>query len=191
MLIKKRLRPGRLTTVAKRGWIKVDVDFDGRRLSIQGEIGGEADGRIILEFKEFDDRGSSSLDEIAPYEGWDPDQIRRLFEVWKRWHLNNMRAGCEHQRAEGWDSRPIDPSKPLTAYGRHCEGKSAATWNMLTWVKRDEHPDGLLARPCPVCGHKYGSAWLFEEVPEDVLNFLDSLPGEPIKDEANPRWRRS
>lgn len=27
---------------------------------------------------------------------------RALVELWDRWHLNDMRAECEHQRALGW-----------------------------------------------------------------------------------------
>ena len=46
----------------------------------------------------------------------------------------------------------------------------------LGYLKPDDHPDGLLMKPCPVCGYKYGSAWLKEEVPEKVIDWLFSLP---------------
>ena len=42
------------------------------------------------------------------------------------------------------------------------------------------HPDGLLCRPCPECGYRYGSAWLREEVPAAVLAELQSLPASPV-----------
>ena len=86
------------------------------------------------------------------------EKLARILEIWKRWHLNGMRAGCEHQRAEGWDERPIDPAKPLDSYGLHFPGQKHSSWNMLIWVRRDEHPEGLLSYPCPTCGYKYGSA---------------------------------
>ena len=35
---------------------------------------------------------------------------------------------------------------------------------------------GLLSKPCPVCGYRYGSSWIREELPEDVINFLKNLP---------------
>lgn len=44
------------------------------------------------------------------------------------------------------------------------------------WVRPEEHPRGLLCKPCGVCGYKYGSAWLYEEVPADVLQWLEALP---------------
>lgn len=47
-----------------------------------------------------------------------------------------------------------------------------------------EHPEGLLCKPCSVCGYKYGSAWLREEVPVDVISFLESLPDSKI----TPPW---
>jgi hypothetical protein len=52
------------------------------------------------------------------------------------------------------------------------------------WVDYREHPDGLLSRPCPVCGYKYGSAWLYEEIPADVIAWLQALPDTDRK----PAW---
>lgn len=62
---------------------------------------------------------------------------RALVELWDRWHLNGMRAGCEHQRARGW-----------------------------TW---ETHPSAA----CPECGYRFGSAWLFEELPGDFVAQCD------------------
>lgn len=55
------------------------------------------------------------------------------------------------------------------------------------WVDYREHPEGLLSKPCPVCGYAYGSAWLHEEVPTDVLEFLRGLPDNA--DDMPARWR--
>lgn len=155
------------------GDLWVDVEWKDERLSISGVIGPKSNG---------DAKGSagqiltSLRDEIATAEGWDRPTIDRLADAWGAWHLNDMRAGCEHQRAEGWDKRPIDPTKPTDTYGTHYEGQRSPSWNMLAWVRPDEHPGGLLTAPCPTCGYRYGSAWLTEEVPTDVLDFLRSLP---------------
>lgn len=43
---------------------------------------------------------------------------------------------------------------------------------------------GLLCKPCPVCGYKYGTSRIKEEVPEDVLEFLCNLPDSEIQ----PAW---
>lgn len=54
----------------------------------------------------------------------------------------------------------------------------------LGWLRPSEHKDGMLCRPCPTCGHKYGSSWEREDVPDDVLAFLQSLP----ETDKTPAW---
>lgn len=155
------------------GRIFVDVVYHDGKLSLTGVEGPLANG---------DARGSCGQLTIDPAaitefaESWTVESAERLAEIWKRWHLNDMRPGCEHQRAEKWAERPIDPNKPTRAYGKHFEGQRTDSWNMLAWVTHAEHPEGLLSRPCGVCGYKYGSAWLREDVPTDVLEWLRSLP---------------
>jgi hypothetical protein len=48
----------------------------------------------------------------------------------------------------------------------------------------EEHHEGLLCKPCPVCGYKYGSEWRKRSVPEHVLEFLRGLPDTKKK----PAW---
>ena len=43
------------------------------------------------------------------------------------------------------------------------------------WVYEKDHPFGILGKACPVCGYKYGSAWLYEPLPEEVIEFLKKL----------------
>lgn len=33
---------------------------------------------------------------------------------------------------------------------------------------------GLILKPCPVCGHKYGAEWLYMPIPEDVIAEIKS-----------------
>jgi hypothetical protein len=154
------------------GQLFVSIKFDGQRLSITGVEGPKANGNC---------RGScgqciGALDRISRNDDWNEQMVHDLKTAWQKWHLNDMRAGCEHQRAGGWDKRPIDPTKPLDSYGCHFDGQKHSSWNMLTWVTEDEHPDGLLSKECPVCGYKYGSRWLHEDIPESVLEMLLGLP---------------
>lgn len=153
----------------KLGTMPVEIEVEirdreqGPELTISGAIWKPHRGDIV--------EGGQNTDSIAELFEDTPlaPKVQRIVEVWKRWHLNGMRAGCEHQRAEGWDKRPIDPSKPTDAYGRHFPGQGQPSWNMLAWVRPDEHPDGLLGKPCPVCGYKYGTAWLTEPLPEEII----------------------
>ena len=52
------------------------------------------------------------------------------------------------------------------------------------WVRFDEDERGILCKPCPVCGYKYGTGWKTEEVPQDVIDWLFALPDTPVQ----PAW---
>lgn len=52
------------------------------------------------------------------------------------------------------------------------------------WVYEKDHPEGVLSKPCPTCGYKYGTAWKKREVPQDVIDWLFNLPETKIQ----PAW---
>jgi len=114
--------------------------------------------------------------------GWNKAKVERLVAIWKRWHMNDFRAGCEHQRAERWHERPIDVNRPIDTYGFHFKGQRHPSWNMLVWVTRNEHPEGLLLRPCPTCGYEYGSEWLYEPIPAEILAEIETFPTVDVAD---------
>jgi hypothetical protein len=153
------------------------IEVTEGRLSISGVEGPKRNG---------DARGSAgqiemhewNISEYAP--GWNAELEQRFRAVWKGWHLNDMRAGCEHQRAEGWDKRPIYADKPTTAYVDHPGGGKG--WNMLTWLP--EGRGGLLGKACPTCGYRYGTQWLSEDLPAGVVEFLRGLPDT----DKQPAW---
>ena len=74
---------------------------------------------------------------------------------------------------------PNTPRCSGDTYNRPSETKTAG------WIDFNELPEiGLLGRPCPACGYKYGHAWMTEPVPQNKLEFLLSLPPTTI----NPAW---
>lgn len=219
------------------------IEHDGDRLSISGVIGpmsnGDArgsSGQFIMSFKEYDSRGHMNLADITPASGWTPDLIKRFFDAWDRWHLNDMRANCEHQKGADWDASrkieltyytlttdamrvrndargiaaaaavrgevaqltkqqhallaltdwfkertsPPDADSPLSG----CYEAKKRETKTVGWIYPTEHPSGLLGKPCTVCGYKYGSAWKREEVPAEVIEFLQSLPDA----DKTPAW---
>lgn len=169
---------------SKHGNVFVFIGFTNGKLSISGVEGPKPNG---------DARGSCGQievqDDIRLNEGWTPDMLDMFKAVWKRWHLNDMRPGCEHQREARWAERPIDPAKPLSACGKHFEGQKNNSWNTLAWVTRKEHPKGLLGHPCPICGYQFGSRWIHEDVPKDVVEWLFNLP---IGNQVPPAvWQRN
>lgn len=47
---------------------------------------------------------------------------------------------------------------------------------MLGWLYEKDHPEGILCKPCPVCGYEYGSSWKYFPIPEeDEKNILHLL----------------
>lgn len=172
----RQLRPGTVALYdgGPRASVFVDVTYKAGRLSLIGVTGPRSNGNATGGCGQM--VGDLRDPSFKPAPGWTRELAHQLADVWDRWHLNDMRAGCEHQRAAGWAERPIDPEKPTNTYGRHFDGQQQDSWNLLGWIRPDEHPDGLLTRPCPECGYRYGSAWQFEPVPADVLDWLRALP---------------
>lgn len=73
----------------------------------------------------------------------------------------------------------FEPKKPL-----YTGDADTIEYKTLGWLRPEEHPDGILCKPCPVCGYKYGSAWKTEEVPIEVINWLFALPNSKV----TPAW---
>jgi hypothetical protein len=109
-------------------------------------------------------QGGQCVDSVAKYFPHNM-KAQRMVKIWERWHLNDMKADCVHQRESGWNKRRINPKElPNSRANRDEKGILAS------WVYEKEHPRGFLMKPCPVCGYKYGSAWLKEEIPQKVID---------------------
>ena len=162
--INKIIRPGTIDTGnGRRANVYCRIKYRDKKLSISGVIGPTVGGNAIggcgqidMEFahrkKEDDDSRYGYLTKPSDFrfaKGWDSKKWLDFLDVWKQYHLNNMQAGCEHQRKLGWKR-----------YG--------------------DHP----SEPCPVCGYKYGTAWLMLDVPEEVITFLKGLP----ETDKEPAW---
>lgn len=89
------------------------------------------------------------------------EQLDLIERSWERWHLNDMRAGCAHMPSwEGIvglvDDEPADDIPKL--YGRT---------DYAGWALRHVR--------CAETGYKWGSSWLIEQPPADVLAELGAL----------------
>lgn len=161
--ISKTIRVGRVPCYPVKADLFCKIKIEDGRLSICGVIGSMGNGnalggcgQIDMEFAhrnpaDNDKRYSNPITpeqiEFAPC--WSVDLWLDFLDVWSKWHLNDMRAGCEHQRKMGWKIY-------------------------------EEHP----SEPCPLCGYKYGSKWLREELPASVIEFLQALPDT----DRQPAW---
>ena len=52
------------------------------------------------------------------------------------------------------------------------------------WISYTEHELGFLGKKCPVCGYRYGTAWIKEDVPQEVIDWLFALPDARTR----PAW---
>ena len=75
------------------GYMTVDIEVTDNRLSICGET-EDSCGQNVGELDEFFKYSATPAEKAI---------IPKLRDIWNKWHLNDMRPGCEHQRAE-WDT---------------------------------------------------------------------------------------
>ena len=62
--------------------------------------------------------------DICFAEGWGAENWLEFLEIWKLYHLNDMQAGCVHQRALGWNNYDEHPSEPCP----ECGYKYGSAW---------------------------------------------------------------
>ena len=118
-------RIGTARTFGGRGYsVFVKVNYDGQRLSISGVEGPLHSGNCLGSCSQID----MSQWNITKYaSGWSHAKEVRLRAIWKRWHLNDMRTECEHQRARGetWKTHP-------SAVCPECAWKLGHAWKTET-----------------------------------------------------------
>jgi hypothetical protein len=154
--------------------VYVQIEYTDGRLSITGVIGPLRNGNALGSCGQIQGQ-IERVNDYAP--GWDAHAVAQLAEVWNKYHLNDLQPGCEHQIAFGWNKRKLDPDKEI---GWHVDKHA----NLAQWACPSEHPRGVLNKPCPICGYKYGSQWLRSSVPSFVLEWLRDLPPT----DKEPAW---
>jgi hypothetical protein len=150
------------------------ITYADGRLSISGVEGPKPSDNCIGACGQIDMHLRGHEEDIEPAPGWSIDMLRKFFAVWERWHLNDLTAGSPAQeeflrthKAE-WKTYKACSSGIPSYYDWACKVLAAAGL----------HPDPERN------GYRYGSAWLKEEVPEDVLVWLHALPDTDVV----PAW---
>lgn len=206
--------------VAANVFCKIEFNDQGK-LSISGVVGPTPSGNALGFCGQIND---TPILEPNAAEGWTQELIAEFYTVWSNWHLNDMQAGCEHQRS--WVNEEVEiaeymlrteiftqqraimeqaeidlKEKGFASISKHNQkllnleiafkaphdrndkyvltGEFASYYALkgtekktLSWLTEEQHPRGFLSKACPECGYKYGTKWLFKEVPHHVLNFL-------------------
>ena len=155
----------------------------------------------------------------------------QIMELWTKWHLNDMNAGCKHQRAMHWGDKQLTIAThqlidSVWSKQRALESKAKemlATTGKVTVNKRDQellnlqwriegpeklpanlkkfyelkgteqkasgwvepsmHPEGVLTKPCPKCGYKYGTSWVYVGIETKDLKKIMELLSIPALDQ--------
>jgi hypothetical protein len=105
--------------------------------------------------------GGQNLDEIRKYIT-DP-RFETIYEIWKRYHLNNLRPGTPAQLACLADARE--------SFTGQVYNNEYYDWQIATLVEA-----GLYEDPNHD-NYRYGSGWLKEEIPTDVIKTLWEVCG--------------
>ena len=138
-MFRRTLRPTTNTIVY------VEFNPDSGRLSLSGTARGKmgGSGQVLEQVREG-----------VPAEGWRKRDCYELYKCWKRWHLNDLRAGTPKQEEA-----------------------------VREWKKKNQYDYKLVCDYLKTIGlyedngYRYGTAWLKEEVPKEVIEWLYSLPG--------------
>ena len=158
----KIIRPG--TTETSRGrrasvYIKIELDTAGE-LHITGVVGPLPSGNAVGSCGQID-MNPPEIKRFAP--GFTEAMYNKLMEIWGRWHLNHLLAGTPAQM----DCIRNTP-KPEGYYDHY-------QWAKNTLQAANLDPDN---------GYEYGSAWLKEDLPKEIADWLISLPDT----DKTPAW---
>ena len=190
-----------------------DKEGKGKMLSICGKVWNPRHTDILAWGQCYD-----TILKLFP----NSTRVKRIVEIWKKYHLNDMNPACAHQKSwdfgkvleipeytrtqnmwdrkgqaengtlpkeayeqyqadtaivkeilyPGFKARAVDPEEGLIRGLIKIDKYKTQNAGCTTQL---EHPEGLLSKPCPVCGYKYGSSWLFEEIPEEILKELETI----------------
>ncbi len=149
------------------GKVFVTVKFTDGRLSISGVVGPTSDG---------DSRGSAgqinmglTVDDFKSFgKGFNRAQVQELFNVWEKYHLNDMQAGSPAQTAYLEKIKSEQHEIQSGPFSDHFE------WACYRLRKKGLNPDpSFIHNGKP---YKYGSAWLKIGCPDQVISFLKGLP---------------
>lgn len=165
----KVVRLGTAKTCGGRAYsIYCEIEYKEGQLSISGVEGPTASGDALGSCGQINMHLRNEQESIKLAPGWTRAKLRRFFEVWERWHLNDMKAGSAEQ--ERWLRENPIPKEEYAYPKSHYEVASKKL------ADAGLNPDST--------GYLYGHAWKREEVPVDVLDFLRSLP----KTDKQPAW---
>lgn len=136
------------------------IQYDGERLSITGVHGPLPNGDVRASAPAGRSCGQLSLPDYSfkRFEaGWNHEKVNMLAFIWENFHLNDMNAGTAIQTFFLENYKKV--------YGVDVG------FGDLEYLLSEA---GL--NPDPFTGHRYGTSWLYNPVPNWAIEWLKNLP---------------
>ncbi|MCP4221891.1 MAG: hypothetical protein GY773_00930 [Actinomycetia bacterium] len=152
----------------KRARLFVTMRYEDGRLSISGVEGPKVNGDAVGSCGQCRD----ALVRLYSLErGWTRAMAGELHTIWDRWHLNDMRAGtlAQESHLRTFDDWRADATA-RSIMGDYGPDHYLWAQTVLAEVNLQPDPNG------PDGPYSYGSAWLSEDVPADILESLAAMP---------------
>lgn len=130
----------------------LDIDFNPTEKYTELSICGTVYEAVNNRWRDVG--GGQCISDLKKMFANDP-KAQEIAEVWERWHLNGLKAGCREQDEF---VRNYFADKRYT-YDKACDALEKAG---LYTVKR------------PMLEYKYGHAWLIERLPEAIIAQVES-----------------
>lgn len=108
------------------------IEYKDGRLTINGKDGMGSWGQIDMHLRKADRTDWKYQD------GWYKDKVDKFFEIWEKWHLNDLRATCIHQeeRGETWATHPSAVCPDCGWKLGHGWQKREVPEEVLQWLSR-------------------------------------------------------
>ena len=123
--MKKIIRVGTISIdtgrATRKASIYCKISFNKDKFSISGVVGPKSNGDALgscgqidmgFEHRNQKDNDKRYRDLIKPKDiafadGWDANMFYDFLDIWKKWHLNDMKANCEHQIGPEWEPQDV------------------------------------------------------------------------------------
>lgn len=170
MNIKKVLFIGQVPSYLRYEKLFIKTEIKDGKLSISGVIGPRKSGnsaggcgQIDMEFVHRDPKQNDKRyhNTLIPYQkikyakNWNATKWLDLLDIWHKWHLNDMKASCEHQRDLGWDEQAAEEviiykwklKSDYLERQRELEYKAIDDLKEKGIAKMDEYSREIFAKP--------------------------------------------
>lgn len=137
-----------------------DADTDKPVFSVCGNVWNSEHTDIVC--------GSQCLDDIEMF--FKNNQLFcEIAELWKKYHLNDLHAGTEEQ--EAFLEKTIDLREAVATDLKRASFSDSNYSVSCELLRRNNlYEVSLNGKP-----YKYGSSWLYREIPQDDLNKIIAL----------------